>query len=37
MDFSSFLNHSSLVDEKKWADELNGPIPFDMVNLTLVV
>ena len=28
--------HSSLADEKKWADELKGPIFFHMVKLTLV-
>ena len=28
--------HSSLADEKKWANELKGPIFFHMVKLTLV-
>ena len=28
--------HSSLADEKKWADELEGPIFFHMVKRTLV-
>ena len=28
--------HSSLADEKKWADELKGPIFFHMVKRTLV-
>ena len=27
--------HSSLADEKKWADELKGPIFFHMIKLTL--
>ena len=40
IDSNGFLllqkSHSSLADEKKWADELKGPILFHMIKRTLV-